>query len=144
MASKDSFKVKSELKVDGKSYTYYSLKKMREHGASKISKLPFSLKILLENLLRREDGVVVTKDDIDGLINWDPKAEPDRELAFMPARVVLQDFTGVPCIADLAAMRDALKKLGGNPSRINPLQTAELVIDHTVKVDYFGTRDAMA
>ena len=100
-----------------------------------VSHLPFSLKILLENLLRYEDGVTVTRDDIKALASWDPKAEPDREIAFRPSRVLLQDFTGVPAIVDLAAMRDAMKRLGGDPKKINPLQPVELVIDHSVQVD---------
>jgi aconitate hydratase len=103
-----------------------------------LSRLPYSLKILLENLLRLEDGVTVTADDIKFLAAWDPKAEPSREIAFMPARVLMQDFTGVPAVVDLAAMRDAMKTLGGDPQRINPLQPAELVIDHSVQVDEFG------
>ena len=107
-----------------------------------VSRLPFSLKILLENLLRHEDGVTVTADDIKALADWDPKAEPDREIAFRPSRVLLQDFTGVPAIVDLAAMRDAMKRLGGDPKKINPLQPVELVIDHSVQVDEAGTPQA--
>ena len=107
-----------------------------------LSHLPYSLKVLLENLLRREDGVTVTADDIKFLAAWDPKAEPSREIAFMPARVLMQDFTGVPAVVDLAAMRDAMKTLGGDPQKINPLQPAELVIDHSVQVDEFGTRNS--
>ena len=102
-------------------------------------RLPFSLKILLENLLRSEDDKTVTADDIRALANWDPAAAPSREIAFRPARVLMQDFTGVPAIVDLAAMREAMKALGGNPARINPLQPAELVIDHSVQVDRFGS-----
>src|SRR4249920_3212422 len=105
-------------------------------------KLPFSLKILLENLLRTEDGVNVTEADIAALAQWDPKAEPTKEIAFTPARVLLQDFTGVPAVVDLAAMRDAMATMGGDPAKINPLAPAELVIDHSVQVDAFGTRDA--
>ena len=109
-----------------------------------MSRLPFSLKVLLENLLRHEDGVTVTADDIKALASWDPKAEPDREIAFRPSRVLLQDFTGVPAIVDLAAMRDAMKRLGGDPKKINPLQPVELVIDHSVQVDEAGTPQAFA
>ncbi|MEW2839179.1 aconitase family protein, partial [Vibrio sp. JC34] len=98
----------------------------------------FSLKILLENLLRNEDGVNIKKQDIDALLNWDPQAKPSAEVAFTPARVVMQDFTGVPAIVDLAAMRDAMEKLGGDPAKINPLSPAELVIDHSVQVDGYG------
>ena len=109
-----------------------------------MSRLPFSLKVLLENLLRHEDGVTVTADDIRGLARWDPKAEPDREIAFRPSRVLLQDFTGVPAVVDLAAMRDAMKQMGGDPAKINPLQPVELVIDHSVQVDEAGTPTAFA
>ena len=111
-------------------------------AGSELSRLPFSLRILLENLLRREDGVTVTADDIRFLACWDPKAEPSREIAYMPARVLMQDFTGVPAIVDLAAMRDAMKLLGGDPERINPLVPAELVIDHSVQVDEYGNKNA--
>jgi aconitate hydratase len=116
---------------------------LRERGID-VARLPFSLKILLENLLRFEDGVTVTADDIAGLAAWNPKAEPDREIAFRPSRVLLQDFTGVPAIVDLAAMRDAMKRLGGDPRKINPLQPVELVIDHSVQVDEAGTASAFA
>lgn len=104
----------------GKDYTYYSLPALASQGLQ-LDRLPFSLKILLENLLRREDGVNVTADDIRFLAAWKPEAEPDREIAYMPARVLMQDFTGVPAIVDLAAMRDAMKTLGGDPEKINPL-----------------------
>src|SRR5689334_1019988 len=130
----DSFKSAGTLKSGNISLNIFRLKALPN-----LSRLPYSLKILLENLLRREDGVTVTSDDIKFLANWDAKAEPSREIAFMPARVLMQDFTGVPAIVDLAAMRDAMKTLGGDPQRINPLQPAELVIDHSVQVDEFGT-----
>src|ERR1035437_268712 len=107
-----------------------------------LTRLPYSLRILLENLLRHEDGDSVTADDIRFLAAWDPKAEPSREIAYMPARVLMQDFTGVPAVVDLAAMRDAMKTLGGDPEKINPLQPAELVIDHSVQVDEFGNVNA--
>ncbi len=107
------------------------------------SKLPFSMKVLLENLLRREDGKVVTAADVEAVATWDAKAEPSREIAFMPSRVLLQDFTGVPAVVDLAAMRDAIARLGGDPKKVNPLQPVELVIDHSVQVDEFGTKDAL-
>jgi aconitate hydratase len=114
----------------------------RLNALPNLSRLPYSLRILLENLLRHEDGHSVTADDITFLANWDPKAEPSREIAYMPARVLMQDFTGVPAIVDLAAMRDAMKTLGGDPEKINPLQPAELVIDHSVQVDEFGTANS--
>jgi aconitate hydratase len=130
----DSFKSAGTLKSGNVTLNIFRL-----DALGNLSCLPYSLKILLENLLRREDGVTVTADDIKFLANWDAKAEPSREIAFMPARVLMQDFTGVPAIVDLAAMRDAMKTLGGDPQRINPLQPAELVIDHSVQVDEFGT-----
>src|SRR6201993_3371269 len=134
----NSFASKSTLSSGNRSYTIYRLPALETKGFN-LRRLPFSLKILLENLLRREDGVNVTAGDIEFLANWDAKAEPSREIAYMPARVLMQDFTGVPAIVDLAAMRDAIKALGGDPVRVNPLIPAELVIDHSVQVDEFGT-----
>ena len=140
MSKTNSFQTASTLSVGGKTYHFHSLKKFAQKHD--ISKLPFSLKILLENLLRQEDGVVVKKETIENMARWDAKAEPQDEIQFMPARVLLQDFTGVPCVADLAAMRGAIKKLGGEAKKINPLQPADLVIDHSVQVDSFGTPNA--
>ena len=137
----DSFKARSTLKVGASSYEIVSLATLPQ---DKVSRLPFSLKILLENLLRFEDGVNVKKSDIEALLAWNPSAAPSHEIAFTPARVILQDFTGVPCIVDLAAMREAIVKLGGNPERVNPLAPAELVIDHSVQVDEYGTAEALA
>jgi aconitate hydratase len=137
----DTFSTASRLEVNGQAYRYYSLAKLAEQYD--IARLPFSLKILLENLLRHEDGVDVTRSDIEALCNWDPKAEPDTEIAFTPSRVVLQDFTGVPAVVDLAAMRDAMTALGGDANRINPLSPAELVIDHSVQVDSYGQADSL-
>ncbi|MCD7097104.1 aconitate hydratase AcnA [Stenotrophomonas sp. MMGLT7] len=138
----DSFSTRSELEVGGKRYAYYSLPTLGQHFD--ITRLPYSMKILLENLLRHEDGgITVGKEHIEAVAQWDPRAEPDTEIAFMPARVVLQDFTGVPCVVDLAAMRDAVVKLGGNAEQINPLIPSELVIDHSVQVDVFGKADAL-
>ncbi len=134
----NSFGAKSTLTSNGKTYEIYRLKALEEKGFA-LATLPYSLRILLENLLRQEDDKSVTASDIEFLANWHPKAEPDREIAFMPARVLMQDFTGVPAIVDLAAMRDAMKKLGGDPEKINPLQPAELVIDHSVQVDEYGS-----
>ena len=136
----NSFQTESSLNLAGKTYTFHSLKKLGEKH--NLARLPFSLKILLENLLRQEDGVIVKKETIENLIRWNPKAEPEDEIQFMPARVLLQDFTGVPCVADLAAMRGAIVKLGGNPDKINALQPADLVIDHSVQVDVFGKKSA--
>jgi aconitate hydratase len=137
----NSFGSKSTLKVGNQSYEIFRIKALEAKGLS-LQRLPYSLRVLLENLLRQEDGKSVTADDIQFLANWQAKAEPAREIAFMPARVLMQDFTGVPAIVDLAAMRDAMKQLGGNPEKINPLQPAELVIDHSVQVDEFGTSNA--
>ncbi|MGN6226413.1 MAG: aconitate hydratase AcnA, partial [Dyella sp.] len=138
---KDSFSVRDTLQANGKSYQFASLAKLGQQFDLK--RLPFSLKILLENLLRHEDGVNVTAKEIEAIAKWDAKAEPDTEIAFMPARVVLQDFTGVPCVVDLAAMRDAVVKLGGDATQINPLAPAELVIDHSVQVDAYGSESAL-
>jgi aconitate hydratase len=137
----NSFDSKAVLTSGLNKYTVYRLPALAQKGFD-LSRLPFSLKILLENLLRREDGVNVTAGDICFLANWDAKAEPSREIAYMPARVLMQDFTGVPAIVDLGAMRDAVKALGGDPERVNPLIPAELVIDHSVQVDEFGTSGA--
>ena len=137
----DSFSTASSLEVGGSQYRYYSLARLAEQHD--ISRLPFSLKILLENLLRHEDGVDVTRSDIEALCNWDPQADPSTEIAFTPSRVVLQDFTGVPAVVDLAAMRDAMTSLGGSASQINPLSPAELVIDHSVQVDSYGQENSL-
>jgi aconitate hydratase len=136
----DSFKARTALKVGAEQYEILSLSALKSLN---VDRLPFSLKILLENLLRFEDGVNVTKSDIDALVKWDPKAIPSHEIAFTPARVIMQDFTGVPCIVDLAAMREAIVRLGGDPQRVNPLAPAELVIDHSVQVDEYGAADSL-
>jgi aconitate hydratase len=141
MSMKDSFSARDSLEVNGKRYAFASLAKLGERFDLK--RLPYSLKILLENLLRHEDGINVTAREIEAVATWDSKKEPDTEISFMPARVLLQDFTGVPCVVDLAAMRDAMKALGGDPTLINPLSPAELVIDHSVQVDVFGSEDAL-
>ncbi len=137
----DSFGTLSTFEVGEHDYHYYSLPKLGE--TYDLSRLPFAQKILLENLLRHEDGVDITRSDIEALANWDAKATPSTEIAFTPSRVVLQDFTGVPAVVDLAAMRDAMEALGGDPNQINPLSPAELVIDHSVQVDRFGTANAL-
>jgi aconitate hydratase len=138
----DSFATRDQLAVNGKTYTYFSLAKLGQRF--NLARLPYSMKILLENLLRCEDGgMTVGKDHIEAVATWDATKEPDTEIAFMPARVVLQDFTGVPCVVDLAAMRDAVVKLGGKADQINPLIPSELVIDHSVQVDVFGKADAL-
>ncbi len=143
-AHPDSFGARNTLVVGERSYTFYDLGALARADFSGVAHLPFSLKILLENLLRFEDGRSVTKDDIAALANWTPNAHIANEIAYRPARVLLQDFTGVPCVVDLAAMRDAMAEMGGDPSSINPLQPVELVIDHSVQVDKFGTADAFA
>ncbi|MEY3014836.1 MAG: hypothetical protein RIT45_3571 [Pseudomonadota bacterium] len=138
----DSFQARSTLEVGGKAYTYYRLGALADAGFGDIATLPYSTRVLLENLLRNEDGVSVSADDVKTVAAWRPEAHPELEIAFRVARVVLQDFTGVPAVVDLAAMRDAMVAMGGDPQRINPLQPADLVIDHSVQIDYFGTKDA--
>ena len=141
--SLDSFKSRKTLKVGSKSYTYFSLKAAEKNGLKGISQLPYSLKVLLENLLRHEDGRSVTKADIEGVAAWlKNRGKDEKEIAFRPARVLMQDFTGVPAVVDLAAMRDAMKGLGKNPTKINPLAPVDLVIDHSVMVDYFASAGA--
>src|SRR5688500_1056573 len=135
MPSLDSFRTRSTLTVNGKSLDIYSLPALERAGFPGVARLPFSLKILLENLLRNEDGRNVTKAAIEALAGWTPGAKLPNEIAFTPARVLLQDFTGVPAVVDLAAMRDGMVALGGDPARVNPLQPVELVIDHSVQVD---------
>jgi aconitate hydratase len=137
----DSFSSHGTLTAGGRSYRIARLGALGAHGVD-LERLPYSLKILLENLLRREDGATVSADDVLALAGWDPAAEPSREIAFMPARVLLQDFTGVPAVVDLAAMRDAMAAMGGDPRAINPLQPVELVIDHSVQVDEYGSEAA--
>ena len=138
MATRDSFLTRGTLEVGGRRYLMQRLDVLGARAA----RLPFSLKVLLENLLRREDGLSVTRDHVEAVLAWDPAKPSPNEIPFMPARVLLQDFTGVPAVVDLAAMRDAMRDLGGDPTRINPLQPADLVIDHSVQVDYFGAADA--
>jgi aconitate hydratase len=141
VASQDSFGAKSTLDVDGKSYEIFRLDAVEGEGLD-VASLPFSLKVLLENLLRTEDGADITAEDIKALAGWDADAQPDKEIQFTPARVIMQDFTGVPCVVDLATMREAMAELGGDPSRINPLAPAEMVIDHSVIADVFGSPEA--
>ncbi|WP_301800229.1 aconitate hydratase AcnA [Nocardioides sp. ChNu-153] len=141
MASQDSFGAKSTLDVDGRSYEIFRLDAVTGEGLD-VASLPFSLKVLLENLLRTEDGANITADDIKALAGWDETAEPDKEIQFTPARVIMQDFTGVPCVVDLATMREAMADLGGDPAKINPLAPAEMVIDHSVIADVFGSPEA--
>src|SRR5437867_2271121 len=139
----NSFGSKSTLSIGNTRYEYFSLEQAEKAGAGAVSKLPFSLKVMLENLLRLEDGSTVTKDDIRSLVH-SVSATASREIAFRPARVLMQDFTGVPAIVDLATMRDVIKRMGGDPAKINPLQQVDLVIDHSVQVDRFGTPEAFA
>ncbi len=138
----NSFETRSILSVGGKEYGYFSLLKLEERGFD-LQKLPYSIRILLENLLRTEDGANVTAQDIEAVANWDPTAAPSQEISFTPARTLLQDFTGVPCVVDLAAMRDAMVNLGCDPLKIDPLQPVELVIDHSVQVDAYGSQAAI-
>ena len=138
MASVDSLRTRRELTVGGKTYVYYSLRAAEAAGLDGVSRLPASMKVLLENLLRHEDGRSVTKQSIVNVARWLKKKSSDREIAYRPARVLMQDFTGVPAVVDLAAMREAMIKLGGDPEKINPLSPVDLVIDHSVMVDYFA------
>src|SRR5690349_4430587 len=137
----DSFGSRGTLRVGDRDFTIFRLDRATK-ALPQAGRLPFSLKILLENLLRTEDGKSVRADDIEALASWKPREEPSREIAFTPSRVLLQDFTGVPAVVDLAAMRDAMKRMGGDPRKINPLQPVELVIDHSVQVDEAGTAQA--
>jgi aconitate hydratase len=137
----DSFKARTTLAVGPRSYQIVSLARLPQ---DKVARLPYSLKILLENLLRHEDGVNVTRKDIEALLEWDPKAQPSYEISFTPSRVILQDFTGVPCVVDLAAMREAIVRLGGAAERVNPLAPVELVIDHSLQVDEYGSAGSLA
>jgi aconitate hydratase len=139
----NSFKALDTLRVGDRSYTYFRLDALERGGLTKLARLPFSLKILLENLVRFEDGRTVTGEDIEALARHNPGAHKEREIAFSPARVLLQDFTGVPCVVDLAAMRDAMAEIEGDPRKINPLQPVELVVDHSVQVDYFGAHGSL-
>jgi aconitate hydratase len=141
MASQDSFGAKGTLDVDGQSYEIYRLAEVKGDGLD-VDSLPFSLKVLLENLLRTEDGADITADHIKAIAGWDASAAPDQEIQFTPARVIMQDFTGVPCVVDLATMREAMAELGGDATKINPLAPAEMVIDHSVIADVFGSADA--
>jgi aconitate hydratase len=140
--SLDSYKTAAELKVGDKSYKIFRLDRLEKAGFKTISQLPVSLKVLLENLLRHEDNRLVTKADVETLAGWNPRAKKEKEIAFMPARVLTQDLTGVPSVVDLAAMREAMKRLGGDPKKINPLAPVDLVIDHSVQVDSFGSAEA--
>ena len=138
----DSFKSRRTMTVAGKTYTYFSLAAAEKNGLKGVSRLPYSLKVLLENLLRHEDGKTVTAEDVKAVVGWLKTKTSDREIAFRPARVLMQDLTGVPAVVDLAAMRDAMKNLGGDPEKINPLAEVDLVIDHSVMVDNFGRKDS--
>ena len=142
MGRKDSFGTLSQVQLGGDQVYLHSLRALEQTGFSRVVRLPYSLKILLENLLRCEDGRLVAPGHIEALARWDPEAKVRYEIAFTPARVLLQDFTGVPAVVDLAAMRDGVARLGGDPGRVNPVQPVELVIDHSVQVDHFGTPDA--
>jgi aconitate hydratase len=143
MSRPDPFKARATLSTKARTYTYYDLGALARQRIGHVEKLPFSIRVLLESMLRHLDGFVVTADDVAGLANWNAKAPAKEEIPFMPARVVLQDFTGVPCVVDLAAMRDAMKRLGGDPNAINPLVPCDLVIDHSVQVDAFGSKTSL-
>src|SRR5204862_7587272 len=140
-SGQDSLNTRSTLEAAGKRYAYYSLARAAD-TLGDISRLPFSMKVLLENLLRFEDGQTVTRDDLQSMVDWQKERRISREIQYRPARVLMQDFTGVPAVVDLAAMRDAMKHLGGDPNKINPLVPVDLVIDHSVIVNYFGSPNA--
>src|SRR5438128_1656607 len=142
MTSLDSFRCCKPLKAGSRTYAFYSLAAAEKNGLKGISRLPFSMKVLLENLLRHEDGRSVTKEDLQAVAQWLKTKTSEREVAFRPARVLMQDFTGVPAVVDLAAMRDAMKALGGDPKRINPLVPVDLICDHSVSVNFFGSNSA--
>lgn len=143
MPSKDHFSLAKNLNSGGKTYRYYHLNALEEQGAGDISSLPFSIKVLLEAAVRQYDGRAITEEHVKQLANWSGGIDRNKEIPFIPARIVLQDFTGVPVVVDLAAMRDTVKKAGGDPKKINPLVPVDLVIDHSVMVDAFGTADAL-
>ncbi|MFY7961939.1 MAG: aconitase family protein, partial [Elsteraceae bacterium] len=138
----DSLKTRRTLSVGGKSYDYYSLAVLAQNGHPGVATLPYSIKVLLENMLRYEDGRSVSVDDVKSVASWSPTNLGEREIAYRPARVLMQDFTGVPAVVDLAAMRDAMVAMGGDPDKINPLSPCDLVIDHSVMVDNFGHADS--
>ncbi|TET33113.1 MAG: aconitate hydratase, partial [Candidatus Heimdallarchaeota archaeon] len=140
--SKKQLDVTDELQFDGKRITFYNINKLKKIGLVNISRLPFSIKILLEAVLRNFDNFIIKSEHIENLANWNPMKKIKEDFPFVPARVILQDFTGVPAVVDLAAMRSAYKRLGGNPANINPIVPVDLVIDHSVQVDYYGTQDA--
>src|ERR1700730_11661941 len=142
MMSTDSFHTRTAATLAGESVEIFSLPALERAGYPGVTSLPYSLKVLLENLLRHEDERFVQPDDIQELAGWKPHAQIQKEISFAPARVLLQDFTGVPCVVDLAAMRDGCIRLGGDPDRVNPLQPVELGLDHSVQGDYFGRSDA--
>src|SRR5688572_6692636 len=137
MTKPDTFKTVATLTVGQTTVRYHRLRALAEANVGFIDRLPFTIRILLENVVRQEDGLNVTDADIRAVANWSPEKPSDKEISFMPARVILQDFTGVPCVVDLASMRDAVADMGGDPQRINPLQLVDLVIDHSVQVDRF-------
>jgi aconitate hydratase len=142
MTHPNTFGSRATLNVAGRQYTIFRLASVASLAGSRVDRLPFSLKILLENLLRNEDNAFVKRADVEALARWDVTAKVEKEIAFRTSRVLLQDFTGVPCVVDLAAMRDAMVSLGGDPTRINPLQPVDLVIDHSVQVDEYGSEAA--
>jgi len=143
MVRPDPFSARKTLKTAHGTYTYFDLAALKAKGIGRVDRLPYSIKVLLESILRNLDGFIVTADDVTGLANWNAKAPVKKEIPFMPGRVVLQDFTGVPCVVDLAAMRDAMKRLGGDPNAINPLVKCDMVIDHSVQVDAYGSSAAL-
>ncbi len=143
LGNKNSYKSLKSLNIDGNDYKYYSLNEAEKNGLNGISKLPKSLKVLLENLLRYEDDITVDKNQIESIRDWLKEKKSTKEIAYRPARVLLQDYTGIPAVADLAAMREAVKEKNKDPNKINPLSTVDLVIDHSVQVDKFANKDSL-
>ena len=143
MTTHDHFSVRNTLEVGGKTYQYYSLKQLEEKGLGNISRLPFSIKVLLEAAVRQFDGRAITEEHVKQIATWETSQKEKKEIPFIPSRIVLQDFTGVPAVVDLAAMRATMQRAGGDPERINPLVPVDLVIDHSVMVDSFGSPEAL-
>lgn len=143
ISGRDYFNSFDVLNVNGKKYGYYKLSALEERGLTNLSALPYSIRVLLEATLRNCDNFAVSEEDVKSLAAWTPKLEQTIEIPFKPARVILQDFTGVPAVVDLAAMRSAMKRLGGDPNKINPLIPVDAVIDHSIQTDYFGSNDAL-
>ena len=143
MTKNDVFQTRKSFEIEGKKYNYYSLDALEQAGVGQVSKLPYSIKVLLESVLRQVDGKVITKEHVENLAKWGTSEQKDIEVPFKPSRVILQDFTGVPVVVDLASLRSAMNTMGGDPHKINPEIPVDLVIDHSVQVDKYGTADSL-